>query len=250
LVTSRSFVVGLLKKKFFRHGYRKYEFPQSEGQNLNKIAEKLAVDYGLTGANQFLTNPQLTAKQAQSVIEKLEPAGKDLENSFKKALTRLPKILFPFVRDVLKLPWPWVAEELLLAFSRIAYYAAWGATCSVDFGIKNAREQGLVLPKLLDNESWLDYSKRLAKLAKTSSGRQPKGGGQQIVTYVEWFYRNRFEGESVRKLAKAYREQRSAIRKPLSPNSDSRQMVQYGIAQAKLLLAVPPYAFKRAPLLK
>jgi len=33
LVTSRSFVVGLLKKNFFRHGYRKYEFPHSQGQN-------------------------------------------------------------------------------------------------------------------------------------------------------------------------------------------------------------------------
>jgi hypothetical protein len=34
LVTSRSFVVGLLKKKFFRHGYRKYEFPHNQGHNL------------------------------------------------------------------------------------------------------------------------------------------------------------------------------------------------------------------------
>jgi hypothetical protein len=33
LVTSRSFVIRLLKKKYFRHGYRKYEFPQTEGQN-------------------------------------------------------------------------------------------------------------------------------------------------------------------------------------------------------------------------
>jgi hypothetical protein len=25
--------MGLLKKNFFRHGYRKYEFPQSRGKN-------------------------------------------------------------------------------------------------------------------------------------------------------------------------------------------------------------------------
>jgi len=26
-------VIGLLKKKFFGHGYRKYEFPYTQGQN-------------------------------------------------------------------------------------------------------------------------------------------------------------------------------------------------------------------------
>ena len=31
MVASRSFVIGLLKKKFFRHGYRKYEFPPRRG---------------------------------------------------------------------------------------------------------------------------------------------------------------------------------------------------------------------------
>ena len=33
MAASGSFVIELLKKKFFRHGYRKYEFPQTEGQN-------------------------------------------------------------------------------------------------------------------------------------------------------------------------------------------------------------------------
>ena len=41
MADSRSFVIGLLKKKFFRHGYRKYEFPQSRGQNPVKQTDKI-----------------------------------------------------------------------------------------------------------------------------------------------------------------------------------------------------------------
>jgi hypothetical protein len=37
--------MGLLKKKFFRHGYRKYKFPQSQGKNRpgDSAKEKTAV---------------------------------------------------------------------------------------------------------------------------------------------------------------------------------------------------------------
>jgi len=45
LVTSRSFVVGLLKKNFFRHGYRKYEFPHSQGQNPKKLPVSFIEDF-------------------------------------------------------------------------------------------------------------------------------------------------------------------------------------------------------------
>jgi len=41
LAASGSFVIELLRKKFFRHGYRKYEFPQTEGQNLNRADRRL-----------------------------------------------------------------------------------------------------------------------------------------------------------------------------------------------------------------
>jgi len=34
LATLRSFVIRHVWKNFFRHGYRKYEFPHDQGQNL------------------------------------------------------------------------------------------------------------------------------------------------------------------------------------------------------------------------
>ncbi len=49
MADSRSFVIGLLKKKFFRHGYRKYEFPQSQGKNHKKFSNTLKAEISPRG---------------------------------------------------------------------------------------------------------------------------------------------------------------------------------------------------------
>jgi hypothetical protein len=64
LVTSRSFVIGLLKKKFFRHGYRKYEFPQTEDQNLTiRVRVEVAA-----AARKMKTAPGVSAKGELGII--------------------------------------------------------------------------------------------------------------------------------------------------------------------------------------
>ncbi len=40
MATLRSFVIRHVWKNFFRHGYRKYEFPHDQGQNLAGHADK------------------------------------------------------------------------------------------------------------------------------------------------------------------------------------------------------------------
>jgi len=174
---------------------------------------------------------------------------------------QLGESILVYVRDELKLPFPWVCIELCHVFYLRVVTRAFGFEFEIQFALnepelaKDLRFEaaaGESISKVL--ERILSEGAKLAKAAVSSEApagkksRAAKNGGEHLEKYAEWFYRKKVNNESIRAIAQNYCL--NNCQELHAGENDHRRDVRYGIARAEKLLNLVSHSFSDPPLIK
>ncbi|MDP9368576.1 MAG: hypothetical protein M3Q03_09935 [Chloroflexota bacterium] len=148
------------------------------------------------------------------------------------------------VRDGWRVPWPWLAWELVRCWTLWLSSAPFGRTSVVNFWAE-PNDLGQPAPTITfatkTGESLGDAMRRAldevfapleaaAQAAQLPTGRRTNP--EIVQRYTEWWYRHRIRGESVRSIA--------------GKDEGKRKLVRHGIAQAERWLGIVNSTWKDA----
>jgi len=145
-----------------------------------------------------------------------------------------------FVRDILRLRWPWVAAELVDCFLRTAWFRAFGQMIVRNFSVEITAPPIKIVFESRPGESLSETWTRLnnefleavpSQLHALKKGKRP-GNTDTMARCARWFYQVRIEGKSIRSLAAEYR------------SLDDRSAIQRGVSEAERLLSLTPYTWR------
>ncbi len=174
---------------------------------------------------------------------------------------RLPAATEHLVREIWRLPWPWLTFELMLLHERWLNAIAFGHESSGSFSVVARPIRPLTAaPPPAPHESEADYGRRLIAFGRAMLGRSkgPRKGAakgrkgaqvnaERIRRDVRWFYQAKIKHppDTVVKLAHEYHD---AVHRGLAMAAeDHRATVKSGIARARRLLSnVPTYVYRSA----
>ncbi len=187
------------------------------------------------------------AEQVSQMLRDLIREGEELLDALLVAVREFDQVpLFDevtvLVRDEWRLPWPWLAWELLRCWTLWLSSAPFGQTPVVNFWAE-PNDLGQPAPTITfattPGESVGDAMLRalnevFAPLEAAAEAAQLPAGRRinpEIVQrYTEWWYRRRIRGESVRSIA--------------GKDDDRRKLVRHGIGQAERWLGMVNWTWK------
>jgi hypothetical protein len=167
------------------------------------------------------------------------------------------KRMVDFVKEDLKMPWPWLSLELLNIFFGGLVGSLFSQAYKFEYSIKDEAPS-------IDRRFFLKGGSKAESIAQLDSfyksiRAEIMGRGSQSRIRVPdeakvrrnavWFYRNQIKGESKMGLAREYHRNNHTGDDVCSGD---RSTIQVGIAEAKRVLSLVPFGFKEgaSPLLK
>jgi hypothetical protein len=207
-----------------------------------------------TPADGMITIQAADASEADRISDSLSASVAEVDRLLDELIessndldpTQLADEAVILVRDEWKLPWPWLANELIHAWFLIMHNCAFGARSTINYWIESDELQRpapaidfhfMTKPAETISDSYQRFlnelSQRVIVPFQVAAAPLPRGRvTDELVAarYVEWWYRKNILRESIRSIA--------------DKDDGKRSLVRYGIRQAKRWLSVANCAWK------
>jgi len=154
-----------------------------------------------------------------------------------------------FVRDDLKMPWPWLSLDLVQMFNGMLTGCLFGELHYVEYSLRSeapAIDRNLFLeagPKVESLKQLECFYKKVRDeiMGPVRETRSRVPDVTKMQRNASWFYRNQIKGESKKSLAREYHQNNHG---PKTICAGDRSTVQAGIAECKRVLELVPFRFQ------
>ncbi|MDA2911883.1 hypothetical protein MYX04_13270 [Nitrospiraceae bacterium AH_259_D15_M11_P09] len=191
------------------------------------------------------SNKSVTAEQLNRVFADIERGARQLTARIEKSANKILRKATTFVRQGLRLDWPWLAVEVADLFFATLKSDAFGIELEALIHVQDYETPAPSVTldsRPVPGETVLqartrvqqEYERAMQTLNRAAPplplGRSPRKNPERDADWVRWFYRHRIQGISTYQLAKEA--------------GTSRQAVKYGLHQAECLLSLLAVSFK------